>query len=100
MAQKLTTRQKRALKKEAGDWDSLSDADFAQLFADGEPVKTRLRRPPLKKLTISLDEQTLNLLKRLARRKQVGPTQLAALWIAERLAEEPSLAPESTPVQK
>lgn len=100
MAQKLTARQKQALKKEAEDWDRLSDDDFAQLFAEGEPVKTRLRRPPPKTLTISLDEQTLNLLKRLARRKQVGPTQLAALWIAERLAEEPGLGPESTPVQK
>ena len=48
MAQKLTTRQKQALKKEAEDWDRLSDDDFAHLFADGEPVKIRLRRPPPK----------------------------------------------------
>ena len=88
MAQKLTARQKQALKKEAEDLDRLSDDDFAQLFTEGEPVKTRLRRPPPKTLTISLDGQTLNLLKRLARRKQVGPTQLAALWIAERLTQE------------
>lgn len=75
-------------RKEAEYWYSFSDADFAQLFSEGEPVKTRLRRPAPKTLAISLDEQTLNLLKRLARRKQVGPTQLAALWIAERLAPE------------
>lgn len=48
MAQKLTARQKQSLKKEAEDWDRLSDDDFAQLFVDGEPVKTRIRRPPPK----------------------------------------------------
>jgi hypothetical protein len=64
MAQKLTARQKQTLKKEAEDWDRLSDDDFAQLFAEGEPVKIRIRRPPLKTLTILLDEQTPNLLRR------------------------------------
>jgi hypothetical protein len=48
----------------------------------------RLRRPPPRTLTVALDEKTLNLLKRLARQKQIGPTHLAAMWIAERLASE------------
>ncbi|MBI3300684.1 MAG: hypothetical protein HYZ72_01180 [Deltaproteobacteria bacterium] len=88
MARKLTAQQRQALKKEAEAWDRLSDEDFARLFTEGRPVKMRLRRPPLKALTITLDERTLNLLKRLARQKQVGPTHLAAMWIAERLARE------------
>jgi hypothetical protein len=73
MAQKLTAAQRRALKREAVGWDELSDEDFARLFATGQPVKVRVRRPPPKTLTIALDEQTLNRLKRIAQRKQVRP---------------------------
>ena len=94
MARKLTLRQKQDLKKEAQAWDRLSDEDFARLFTAGQPVKVRIRRPPPKELTICLDERTLNLLKRLARQKQVGPTHLVAMWVAERLAQEQSLASE------
>jgi len=90
MARKLTVRQRQTLRKEAEEWDRLSDEDFAYLFAEGQPVKVRVRRPPPKTLTITLDERTLNLLKRRARQKQVGPTQLAAMWIVERLTAEAS----------
>lgn len=92
MARTLTPRQKQALREEAESWDRLSDEDCSQLFIEGQPVKVRLRRPPPKQLTITLDEKVLNLLKRLARQKQIGPTQLAALWIAERLVSEGSEA--------
>lgn len=88
MARKLTPRQRQILRKEAEDWDRLTDEDFARLFTEGQAVKVRLRRPPPKTLTVTLDERTLNLLKRLARQKQIGPTHLAAMWIAERLASE------------
>jgi hypothetical protein len=88
MARKLTARQRQTLKEEAHAWDRLADEDFVHLFTEGQPVKVRLRRPPPKTLTVALDAKTLNLLKRLARQKQVGPTHLAAMWIAERLASE------------
>jgi hypothetical protein len=88
MARKLTTRQRQLLREEAGEWDRLADEDFARLFTEGQSVKVRLRRPPPRTLTVTLDEKTLNLLKRLARQKQMGPTHLAAMWIAERLASE------------
>ncbi|MGH7965213.1 MAG: hypothetical protein ACRERD_25960 [Candidatus Binatia bacterium] len=88
MAQKLTAAQRRALKEEAQGWDALRDEEFVRLFDEGRPVQVRLRRPPPKALMVALDEQTLNRLKRLARRKQVGARQLAAIWIAERLAQE------------
>jgi hypothetical protein len=88
MARKLTVQQRQTIRKEAEDWDRLSDEDFARLFAEGQPVKLRLRRPLPKMLAITLDEKTLNLLKRLARQKQVSPMHLAAMWIAERLAAE------------
>jgi len=88
MARKLTPRQRQILREEAEGWDRLSDEDFARLFTEGQPIKVRLRRPPPKTLTVTLDEKTLNLLKRLARQKQVGPTHLAAMWITERLASE------------
>ena len=88
MAQKLTAAKRRAFREEADEWDQLSDEDFAELFDDGKPVQVRLRRPPPKTLTVALDTQTLNRLRRVARRKQVGPRQLAAMWISERLGKE------------
>lgn len=88
MARKLTGQQRQRIRTEAEDWDRLSDEDFAHLFTEGQPVKVRLRRPPPQMLAIALDEKTFNRLKRLARQKQVGPTHLAAMWIAERLATE------------
>ena len=84
MAQKLTAAQRRALKREAVGWDELSDEDFARLFTVSQPVKVRVRRPPPKTLTVALDEQTLNRLKRIARHKQVRARHLVAMWIAER----------------
>lgn len=93
MAQKLTAAKRRAFREEAEELDHVSDADLARLFDEGEPVHTRLRRPPPKTLTVALDEQTLNRLRRVARRKQVGPRQLAAIWISERLGEEPATKP-------
>jgi hypothetical protein len=89
MAQKMTAAKRRALREEAQEWDGLSDEDLARQFDEGKPVHTRLRRPPPKTLTVALDAQTLNRLRRVARRKQVGPRQLAAIWISERLGEEP-----------
>jgi hypothetical protein len=88
MAQKLTAAQRRALKQEAVGWDELSDEEFARLFDKGQPVKVRIRRSPPKTLTVALDEQMLNRLKRVARHKQVRARHLVAMWIAERLAKE------------
>jgi len=88
VAQKLTAAQRRSLKREAIAWDELSDEDFARLFSEGRPVKVRVQRPPPKALTIALDEQTLNRLKRVARHKQVRARHLVAMWIAERLSRE------------
>ena len=89
MAQKLTALQRRALKREAVAWDELSDEEFARLFNGGQQVKARIRRPPPRTLTVALDEQTLNRLKRIARHKQVRARHLVAMWIAERLSQEP-----------
>jgi hypothetical protein len=88
MAQKLTAAQRRALKQEAVGWDELSDKEFARLFDEGQPVRVRIRRPPPKTLTVALDEQMLNRLKRVARHKQVRARHLVAMWIAERLSQE------------
>jgi hypothetical protein len=88
MAQKLTTAQRRALRAETQGWDELTDEQFARLFDEGKPIQIRLRRPPPKTLTLALDAQTLNRLRRIARQKQVGARHLAAIWIAERLGDE------------
>jgi hypothetical protein len=81
----MTAARRQALHNEAEEWDQLTDEAFAQLFDQGKAVQIRLRRPPPKTLTLALDEPTLNRLKREARRRQVQPRQLAAMWISERL---------------
>jgi len=88
VARKLTAAQRRALREEAREWDQLSDGELGRLFDEAKPVQVRLRRPRPRTLTVALDTQTLNRLRRIARRKQVGPRQLAAIWIAERLGHE------------
>ena len=88
MAQRLTASDRRTLRREAAEWDRLGDEEFARLFETGRLVRVRIRRPLPRILPIALDQPTLNGLKRIARRKQVETRHLAAIWIAERLAQE------------
>ena len=88
MAQRLTASQRRALREEAADWDRVGDDELTRLVAKGRPLRVRVRRPLPRVLAIALDEPALNGLKRIARREQVEAPQLAAMWIAERLARE------------
>ena len=88
MAQKLTAAHRRALRAEAADWDRLSDEEFTRLFDNARSLRVRVRRTLPRVVPIALDELTLNGLKRVARRKQVDVRHLAAMWIAERLAQE------------
>jgi hypothetical protein len=88
MAKKLRASERRGLQKEAGVWDTLKDGDLARMFDDERQIRVRVRRPPPKSLTVALDSPTLNRLQRVARRKQIRPEQLAAMWIAERLTRE------------
>ena len=88
MARKLTSAERRKLRQEAAEWDRLSDAEVADLFDSGQPVRRRIRRPPSRVVPVALDERAFGSLTRIARYKQVGPRDLAEMWIAERLAEE------------
>jgi hypothetical protein len=45
MKQTLTAAKRQALRKEAEEWDQLSDEDWARLFDEGTPVQIRVRRP-------------------------------------------------------
>lgn len=88
MAERLTASHRRALREEAADWDRLGDDGLTRLFDKGRPLRIRVRRPLPKVLAVTLDESTLNGLKRIARRKQIEVRHLATMWIAERLAQE------------
>src|SRR2546429_7093212 len=88
MAENLTAREGGVLKDEAKRWNHFNEENLLQFFDGGEPVRLLLRRPPPKTLTIALDQKILNRLKRVARRKQVGPKDLVAMWVAERLSQE------------
>ena len=88
MAERLTASQRRGLREEAADWDRLGDDALTRLFHEGRLLGVRVRRPLPKVLPVAFDEATLNGLKRIARRKQIAVRHLAAMWIAERLAQE------------
>ena len=88
MARRLTLADRRKLREKATEWNRLSDAEVADLFDSGKPVRLRIRRPPPRVLPVALDERAFGRLTRLARHRQVGPRDLAAMWIAERLAQK------------
>lgn len=88
MAQRLTATHRRALRKEAQEWDRLSDEDLMRLLDTARPVNVCVRRPGPTVLQIALDEVLVNRLKRVARRKQLRVQELVAMRVAERLADE------------
>ncbi len=71
--------------EEAAWWDTHDFADFADEF---EEVQVQVRRPPKVTVSVRLPQEQINLLKRFGRRRNLGHTQLAAMWLAERIEIE------------
>ncbi len=70
---------------EAVWWDENDFLDYPDEFRE---VDIQIRRPPKITLSIRLPNEQINLLKRFGRRRNLGHTQLAAMWLAERIAIE------------
>lgn len=68
--------------EEAKFWDTHSIADYWDEF---KPVKVRFAKNLSEVLPVRLDAETLNKLRKEARKKGVGPTTLVRMWIIERL---------------
>ena len=88
----MTARGKRRMpafatrEEEAAFWDTHSLADFEDELMVVEAAT--VARPLEHHLSVNLDAATLTELSNLAKSLGVGPSTLAATWIAERLTRE------------
>jgi predicted DNA binding CopG/RHH family protein len=71
-----------SLEEEAEFWDTHDTTDYEEEF---KPVKVRFAKNLSHVLALRLDQQTLEELREQARKKGIGPTTLARMWIRERL---------------
>lgn len=69
---------------EAEFWDT---HDIASYIDELKPVRARFSRGLSEGLTIRLDPETLRELRDLARKRGIGPTTLARMWILDHLRE-------------
>lgn len=69
-------------EEEAEFWDTHSFADY---WDELKPTKVRFAKNLSKGITIRLDPETLDKLRKLAHGKGLGPTTLARMWILENL---------------
>jgi predicted DNA binding CopG/RHH family protein len=81
------TRPKRipkfsSIEEEAKFWDTHDTTDYESEF---KPADVRFAANLSKGITIRLDPETLQTLRQQAKKKGLGPTTLARMWILERL---------------
>jgi len=69
----------------AAFWDSHSPLDYPGEWVEAKKVE--VKRPLGHILAVRLDAGTIDKLAALARRKGLGPSTLARMWLLERLAE-------------
>lgn len=75
---------KEASRSEVADfWDTHSMADY---WDELKPVKVRFAKNLSEGITIRFDSKTLNILRKKAQEKGIGPTTLVRTWVHERLA--------------
>lgn len=71
-----------SLEEETRFWGTHDTADFEDEF---EPVNARFARNLSQGITVRFTPETLETLRAIAKRKGIGPTALARMWILERL---------------
>ena len=69
-------------EEEARFWGTHDTADFEDEF---EPVDVSFARNLSQGITVRFTPETLETLRAIAKRKGIGPTTLARMWILERL---------------
>ena len=78
----------RTIEEAAQFWDTHDSAEFEDEFEEVSDVRfvvTRAR--PKKGITVRLEEDLLETLRREARAKGIGPSTLIRMWILEHLRE-------------
>jgi CopG antitoxin of type II toxin-antitoxin system len=86
-------------EEEAEFWDTHSLADFADELKE---VSVKVERPLGHILGVRLNAKTIDALAAIGRKKGIGPSTLARIWIMERLSElegeEQQKKPRQAPV--
>ena len=72
----------KSRQEEAEWWDSHDITDYLDEL---KPVKVRFARNLSEGITIRFDPETPAKLREQARKKEIGPTTLARMWILEHL---------------
>lgn len=75
----------KSLEEEAQFWDTHSTTEFEDEFTE---VKMDVARPLIHTLAVRLDARTIDRLAAVARKKGIGPSTLARMWLLERLERE------------
>lgn len=74
----------KSREEEARFWDTHDVTDY---WDELKPVRVRFAKNLSEGITIRFDPKTLEQLRSRAKKKGLGPTQLARIWIMERLAK-------------
>lgn len=74
-----------SIEEEAGFWDTHDVTDYLD---DMEPIQIEVTGGLAERLTVRIDEDDRTHLVRLARKKGLGPSTLARMWLKERLQDE------------
>ena len=74
----------KTVEEEAAFWDTHSPLDYPDDF---QPVATSVERPLEHILGVRLDAKTVEKLAAIGRKKGIGPSTLARIWIIEQIAE-------------
>jgi hypothetical protein len=70
--------------EEADFWDTHSPVDYGEW----EEVKLEVARPLIHTLAVRMDAKTIDRLAAVGRKKGIGPSTLARMWLLERLEGE------------
>jgi len=69
-------------KEEADFWATHDTADY---LAETKEVRVKFTRPKKKLVSLRLDENTIEELKKIAEKKGIGYLQLVRMWVLENL---------------
>lgn len=75
----------KSLEEERKFWDTHSITEFIDEL---EPAKVEFRRPKKKLISLRLETQQIESLKKVASHKGLGYLSLLRYWITERLSKE------------
>jgi predicted DNA binding CopG/RHH family protein len=74
----------RSEKEEADFWATHDSIDY---FSETKEVKVKFTRPLKKLVSLRLDENTIDKLKKIAESKGIGYLELVRMWVLENLSK-------------